>query len=124
MATTYTWDIENVDLISSHNGNENVVFRVTWKCTADDGEGNSKYQVGVVELDPNVSPEDFVSIDNVSKQDIIDWVKNTVAVTAIERDLMPNVTTISFVGSTSTTVAGAIAEAAARQTEVPDPSTP
>jgi hypothetical protein len=124
MATTYTWDIENVDLISSHNGNENVVFRVTWKCTADDGEGNSKYQIGVVELDPNVSPEDFVSIDNVSKQDIIDWVKNTVAVSVIERDLMPNVTTISFVGSTSTTVAGVIAEAAAKQTQTPDPNNP
>lgn len=124
MATTYTWDIENVDLLGSHNGNANVVFRVTWKCTAEDSEGKSKYQVGVVELNPNIAPEDFVSIDNVSKQDIIDWVKNTVAVIAIERDLMPDVTTISFVGSTSTTIAGAIAEAAAKKTETPDPSNP
>jgi hypothetical protein len=39
MATTYTWDVENVDLIGSHNGNENVVFRVVWKCTAADDAG-------------------------------------------------------------------------------------
>ena len=124
MATTYTWDIENVDLIGSHNGNENVVFRVTWKCTADDGDGNSKYQVGIVELNPNVDSEVFVSIDNVTKQDIIGWVKNTVAVSVIERDLQPNVTTVSFVGTTSTTVAGVIAEDAAKRTATPDPNNP
>jgi phage FluMu gp28-like protein len=127
MATTYTWDIENVDLISSHNGNENVVFRVTWKCTADDGEGNSKYQVGIVELDPNVDSETFLSIDNVTKQDIIGWVKNTVAVSVIERDLLPNVTTITFAGTgttTSTTVAEALASTIAKRSETPDPNNP
>ena len=124
MATTYTWDIENVDLIGSHNGNENVVFRVTWKCTADDGDGNSKYQVGIVELNPNVDSEVFVSIDNVTKQDIINWVKDTVAVSVIERDLLPNVTTISFMGTTSTTLAGVIAEEAAKKALPPDPNNP
>ena len=126
MATTYTWDVENVDLIGSHNGNENVVFRVVWKCTAEDDAGNSRNQVGVVELNPNVSPDDFISVDNVTKQNIIDWVKATVAVSVIERDLMPNVTTISFMGSTGTnvTLSDAIAAAAAKQDTTPDPSNP
>lgn len=127
MATTYTWDIENVDLLGSHNGNENVVFRVTWKCTAEDSEGNSKYQVGVVELNPNVDSDTFLSIDNVTKQDIIGWVKNTVAVVAIERDLMPNVTTITFAGTdttSSTTVAEALATTIAKREATPDPNNP
>lgn len=124
MATTYTWDVENVDLLGSHNGNENVVFRVVWKCTAEDSEGNSKNQVGVVELNPNVSSETFISVDNVTKQNIIDWVKATVAVAAIERDLMPNVTTISFMGSTGTDVmlSDMIAAATAKQDITPDPN--
>jgi hypothetical protein len=126
MATTYTWDVENVDLIDSHNGNENVVFRVTWKCTAEDSAGNSRNQIGVVELNPDVSPEDFVSVENVTKQNIIDWVKATVAVSVIERDLMPNVTTISFMGSTGTdvTLSDAIATTTAKQNSTPDPSNP
>lgn len=125
MATTYTWDVENVDLLGSHNGNENVVFRVVWKCTAQDDAGNTKDQVGVVELDPNVSPETFISVDNVTKQNIIDWVKSTVAVNVIERDLIPNITTITFRNTgTNVTVSEMIAEAAAKQNTTPDPDNP
>jgi hypothetical protein len=126
MATTYTWDVENVDLIGSHNGNENVVFRVVWKCTAADDAGNSRNQVGVVELNPNVSSEEFISVENVTKQNIIDWVKATVAVAVIERDLLPNVTTVSFMGSTGTdvTLSDVIAAAVAKQDTTPDPSNP
>jgi hypothetical protein len=126
MATTYTWDIENVDLIDNHEGNENVVFRVVWKCTATSDTGRTKDQVGVVELNPNVSSEDFIPVEQVTKQNIIDWVKSTVAVSVIERDLNPGVTTITFMNTTGTnvTVAEQIAAAAAKQDTTPDPNNP
>ena len=104
MATTYTWDIENVDLLDSHNGNENVVYRVVWKCTATNDDGASKYQVGVVDLDINNTSTQFISIESVTKQNIIDWVTATVAVNVIQRDLIPGVKTISFAKSTSTSI--------------------
>lgn len=126
MATTYTWDIENVDLIDNHGGNENVVYRVVWKCTAVADNGKEKSQIGVVELNPEVSPENFIPVESVTKQNIIDWVKQTVAVAVIERDLNPNVTTISFANTegTEVTVADQIAAAAAKQETTPDPSNP
>jgi hypothetical protein len=97
-----------------------------WKCTAADDAGNSRNQVGVVELNPNVSSEEFISVENVTKQNIIDWVKATVAVAVIERDLLPNVTTVSFMGSTGTdvTLSDIIAAAAAKQDTTPNPSNP
>ena len=126
MATTYTWDIENVDLIDNHEGNENVVFRVVWKCTATSDNGKTKDQVGVVELNPNVPSENFIPVEQVTKQNIIDWVKSTVAVSVIERDLNPGVTTITFMNTTGTnvTVAEQIAAAAAKQDTTPDPNNP
>lgn len=126
MATTYDWDIETVDLLDSHGGNENVVFRVVWKCTATGDNGNSKSQIGVVELNPNVAPENFISAENVTKQNVIDWVKATVAVAVIERDLNPGTSSITFAGTTSTnvTLAEQIAAAAAKQDQTPDPNNP
>ncbi len=126
MATTYEWDIETVDLLDSHGGNENVVFRVVWKCTATADNGNTKSQIGVIELDPNVDPENFISAESVTKQHVIDWVKATVPVAVIERDLNPGTTSISFMRTTSTnvTIAEQIAEAAAKRDTTPDPNNP
>ncbi len=124
MATTYEWDIENVDLIDNHEGNENVVFRVVWKCTATADSGKSKNQIGVIELNPAVDPENFIPVEEVTKQNIIDWVKASVPVSVIERDLNPGVTTISFMNTTGTsvTVAEQLAAAAAKQDQTPDPN--
>ena len=126
MATTYEWDIENVKLLDSINGNENVFFRVTWKCTATNDAGKSKSQVGVVELNPNVNPDDFLPVESVTKQNIIDWVKATVAVAVIERDLNPGMTSITFMNTTGTniTVADQIAATAAKAEATPDPNNP
>jgi hypothetical protein len=126
MATTYEWDIENVDLIDNHEGNENVVFRVCWKCTATSDSGQSKNQIGVIELNPTVDSDNFIPVEEVTKQNIIDWVKAVVPVSVIERDLNPGVTTITFMNTTGTsvTVADQIAAAAARQDQTPDPNNP
>lgn len=122
MATTYNWNITHVDLLDSHQGNAQVVFRVNWECTATADDGKTKSQIGVVEL--NVDDiVDFVPAEQVTKQQIIGWVKDTVAVSVIEKGLMPSVTTLSF--STETTVtstlAAVIAAKEAEQDQIPTP---
>lgn len=109
MATTFTWDVQNVDLLDSHNGNENVVFRVVWQCTATN-DNKTKSQIGVVELDVNSTSTNFISVADVTKEMIIDWVKDKVAVKVVEDGLLPNVKTLTFgEGSANTlTVAEAL----------------
>ena len=115
MATTYTWDIENATILDSHNGNEKVVSRVVWKCTATNDAGNSISQIGVVGLDIN-NISDFVPASQVTKQQIINWVTAKVPREMIENDLMPETTTVSFLESELTaTITDQIAAFEARQ---------
>jgi hypothetical protein len=100
MATTFTWDVQNVELLPSHNGNEDVVYRVVWSCTATTDAGVSKEQIGVIELDINASG-DFIPASEVTKQNIIDWVKAKVHVQVIEQGLIPT-KTVTFLGTTAT----------------------
>jgi hypothetical protein len=103
MATTYTWSLQNVDLLDSHEGHEEVVYRVVWECTATSDTGKTKSQMGVVELDID-GITDFKPADQVTKEQIIEWVKSKVAVAVVENSLMPNVKTISFADSTTTNI--------------------
>ena len=123
MATSFIWDVQNVDLLDTHNGNENVVFRVVWKCTATADDGKSKSQIGVVELDVNNTSTQFISISEVTKEMIIGWVKDKVAVKVVEDGLMPNVKTLSFEENSegTVTVAEVIASNAAKAEEPPAP---
>jgi hypothetical protein len=129
MAVTYTWDIETVDLLNSHNGNADVVYRVVWKCTATSDTGATKDQIGVVELDiSNVGVADtFVPIAEVSKQQIIDWVVATVPTAVIYRDLNPEVRSLNFAKVASTiTVSEQILNLEAEKSSLtpPEPITP
>jgi hypothetical protein len=93
MAITYTWDVQSIDVISEYNTNTNVVSRVVWKCTADDGT-NTKEMTGVQDLNiSNLDPESFVPYESVTKEQLVEWVKVWVNVPAVERSLIPNVFT-------------------------------
>jgi hypothetical protein len=122
MATTFTWSLQNVDLLDSHQGNEDVVYRVVWQCTATSDTGKTKSQMGVVELDID-DITDFKPADQVTKEQIIEWVKSKVAVSVVENSLMPNIRTISFADSTTTniTIAEQLSIAAAQAEEPPTP---
>ena len=122
MATTYTWDIQNVDLLPSHNGNENVVCTVVWECTATTDEGKTKKQLGVIELDINSNAADFVPIAEVTKEQIIGWVKEKVAVKVIEDSLFPAVTTISFSDAANTVTVAERLAASIADAENPTPT--
>jgi hypothetical protein len=122
MATTFTWNIHNVDLIPLHNERENVIYKVVWECTAT-ADDKTKSQMGVIELDVNTTSTNFISIEEVTKEQIITWVKEKVAVKVIEDGLMPTLRTISFadVTATNVTVATQLAAAEAASNLPPSP---
>ena len=97
MATTYTWDLQTIELISVGDFNQ-VVHRCFWKCTATADSGATKDQFGVVDLDiKNLDPATFKAFNTLSKDDIVEWVKKTVAKDSIESSLHPEVTVHSYV---------------------------
>lgn len=122
MATTFTWNIHNVDLIPLHNERENVIYKVVWECVAT-SDDKTKSQMGVIELDVNTTSTNFISIEEVTKEQIITWVKEKVAVRVIEDGLMPSLRTISFadVTATNVTVATQLAAAEAASNLPPSP---
>ena len=96
MAITYTWGVENIDLIPNKDGHENVVYRVVWKCTAETDTGETKSQIGIVELNVNNLGTDFTPIDQVTESDVVAWVKQVVAVASVEAGLIPTIKTATF----------------------------
>lgn len=104
MAVTYTWDVENIELYEEYNGLEDVVYRVVWNCTATSDGGATKSQSGVIDLDLPTTSTGYTSIADLPRSQIVDWVKGKVAVQVVERGLMPNTKSVTFQGTTSTTV--------------------
>ena len=88
MATTYTWDVQQVELASSANGFNKAITRATWQCTATSDNGNTKSQVGVIEFDTNaLTTATFVPFEQMTKQQIIDLVTATVHFNVIQNAL-------------------------------------
>jgi hypothetical protein len=125
MAVTYDWGVETIEMYDEYNGLENVVYRVVWKCTATSDTGVVKDQIGVVDLDLPTTSTEYVSIAELPRTQIVDWVKSKVAVSVVEQSLVPHSKTVSFMENTSTTVTVAeqIAVNQATQSDVtPTPS--
>jgi hypothetical protein len=96
MSITYTWGVENIDLIPNKDGFENIVYRVVWKCTAKSSTGETKDQIGVVELNVDNIGSNFKPIEEVTQFDVVNWVKQVVAVSSIESGLIPGVKSATF----------------------------
>ena len=125
MAVTYDWGVETIEMYDEYNGLENVVYRVVWKCIATSDTGVVKDQIGVVDLDLPTTSTVYVSIAELPRTQIVDWVKSKVAVSVVEQSLVPHSKTVSFMENTSTTVTVAeqIAVNQATQSDVtPTPS--
>ena len=125
MAVTYDWGVETIEMYDEYNGLENVVYRVVWKCIATSDTGVVKDQIGVVDLDLPTTSTEYVSIAELPRTQIVDWVKSKVAVSVVEQSLVPHSKTVSFMENTSTTVTVAeqIAVNQATQSDVtPTPS--
>lgn len=124
MAVTYDWGVETIEMYEEYNGLENVVYRVVWKCIATSDTGVQKDQIGVVDLDLPTTSTGYVSIADLPRTQIVDWVKSKVAVSVIERSLVPHSKTVSFMETTSTTVTVAEQIAANQAAQPSDTPTP
>ena len=87
MATTYIWDVQQVELVNSGSFPK-AITRATWQCTATADSGVTKQQVGVIEFDiSNLSTSTYVPFEQMTKQQIIDLVTATVHFDVIQNGL-------------------------------------
>jgi hypothetical protein len=97
MATTYTWNLQQIELISKGDFNQ-VVHRCFWKCTATADSGATKEQFGIVDLDVNnLDSVTFKAFNQLSEEEIVAWVKSVVNVASVENGLHPESTSYSYV---------------------------
>jgi len=73
------WKILNLDCIPNKDGLENIVVKINFECSiVEDVDGiiYSASTVGVSTLDsPN--PNNFTLYNNITKEQIIEWIKNS-----------------------------------------------
>lgn len=84
MATTIIWDIATLE----HQLSDGMVTIVHYTVLAED-QGKTSSAYGSLGLDP-ADPNDFIAYDDLTKAEVIDWVKNklgTERVTNIETGL-------------------------------------
>lgn len=74
MANTYTFRINAVDVHTSQNDLEKVIYNVHWSYIAQDENGNSASQIGVESLEAP-DPENFVAFEALIQSDIIAWIE-------------------------------------------------
>lgn len=77
-----TWTIANLERNSTDNG----VVVAHWRCTAEDGEYSAGVY-GTVGFEPDPTSEGFVPFDKLTEADVIEWVKGSLDVEAIETQL-------------------------------------
>ena len=81
---TYNWTISKL-LCNTQGNNQNVVVRITWKCTATDGAFNvQKVDRCDITYDPNNT---FTPYENLTESQVLDWVWTVINKTTVEQDL-------------------------------------
>lgn len=85
MATTYTWNVNTMDVAPSNDGLSNVVKVIHWRLMANNGTYNAD-TYSTVSLDPPNS-EHFVDFSNLTEAEVIAWVESKVDVDALKQDL-------------------------------------
>lgn len=90
MAATYDWIVEWMKNYPVHEGQENVVFQVGWRCVATQIENDTEYSatnygsVGV-KYEPS---ETFTPYADLTKEKVLNWVfENGVNKTELETSL-------------------------------------
>jgi hypothetical protein len=72
MATTYTWNISQLDCYPEHEGQTNVVSTIHWQCVGIDGDfSNSVYSTTGVTLDVD-SP--YTPYADLTKEQVLGWI--------------------------------------------------
>ena len=71
MANTYTWEIPNLDVKISHDGNDNVVHTVHWIYKTTDENDNVSIQLGTHSVEYDA--DNFTLYDSLTKEDVVGW---------------------------------------------------
>lgn len=81
MALIYEWTLlRHKKFNTPHMGLDNVVAHADWKVKGTDENGNSAEYRSTVIWDPNsIKKKDFTPYDEVSDEQILEWVKDLVA---------------------------------------------
>jgi len=81
----YTWNCKTVDVYVSEGGNENVIYNVHWHLTGEDSETAVRGEcIGTHLLDIS-DTENFISFENVTHEQIIQWVEASMGSEVIDR---------------------------------------
>ena len=78
----YTWQIINLGLKDQINQEgellEDAIVYVRWKKIAEDADGTKVSYLGQTELSAaNVPSTSFINLSLVAKEDVIDWIENS-----------------------------------------------
>lgn len=80
----YTWQILKLGLKDQINQDgqllEDAIVYVQWKKIGEDSDGNKSSYVSETELSAaSVSAESFINLNLVSKEDVIQWIENSLS---------------------------------------------
>lgn len=85
MANTYTWKINKLDVKKEQNGLRNIVYDVYYSFEASSSEldfNGEPYKVKINRVcslqDPSV--EDYVEFDDLTKDQVVAWIENSIDV--------------------------------------------
>lgn len=77
MSITYTWKITEVERLLQHESLSDVVVAAHWRLEASDENNNYASHWGIQQLDlSRMDPNNFVSFNNITKEQVIQWVIN------------------------------------------------
>ena len=73
MANTYSWAVNSMTAYPDHAGEQDVVFQVSWVCSATDGEGHNAATYGTVDVTYQ-SGAPFTPYDQLTLEQVNGWV--------------------------------------------------
>lgn len=83
MAVTYTWDIVQLETYPSLDGKVDALCTVHWKLAGQ--EGNVLVELaGATGLNQTSTEEDFVPYEDLTKNTVIQWVKDTLGESGVK----------------------------------------
>lgn len=71
---TYTWNNKTVDTYPNLDGNADVIFKVHWRLTGEDADGNVGSTYGTIGLDTS-DLTDFTAFADITEDMINGWVE-------------------------------------------------
>lgn len=80
MAITYTWEVTSLKVRDVSDSRPNAVCQTYWKKTGTDENGNQGTFSGATPftIDPTDTSGPFIPFDELTEEDVLDWIKSVV----------------------------------------------